>query len=128
MRRHAALLTCLSIALCACALPSTGTEETAAVIEAPSEATHTELQQAVNALLGKSVMLASDALTQSNVLVIDRTPARDSTGRRIEARSTELADRLRLVKRGDDCVLIDERTQQERVLSKIRCKAATIDR
>jgi hypothetical protein len=128
MRRHAALLTCISIALCACALPSAGTEETAAVVEAPSTATHAELQEAVNALLGKSVMLANDALTQTDVLVIDRTLARDSTGRRIEARETELPDRVRLVKRGGDCVLINERTQQERVLSKIRCKAATIDR
>jgi hypothetical protein len=124
MRRHAAALTWMSIVLCACALPSAGTEDAAAVIEAPTAATRAELQRSVNSLLGKNVMLGDDALTQSSVLVIDRTVARDPTGRRIEARDTQPPDRLRLVKRGADCVLINESTQQEVVLRNVTCKKA----
>jgi hypothetical protein len=122
MRPHAAVLTWISIVLCACALPSAGTEDAAAVIEAPSATTRAELQRSVNSLLGKNVMLGDDALTQSSVLVIDRTVARDPTGRRIDARETQLPDRLRLIKRGADCVLINEATQQEVILRNVTCK------
>ncbi|HVF15853.1 MAG TPA: hypothetical protein VNA21_03050 [Steroidobacteraceae bacterium] len=125
MRRHAALLTWISIALCACALPSAGTEDAAAFVAAPSAATRAELQRSVNALLGKNVMLADDALTQSSVLVIERSAVRDPTGRRVEARETQMPDRLRLIKRGADCVLINESTQQEAILRNVACKQAS---
>ena len=97
--------------------------EAAAVIQQPTSASRAELQSAVNAALGMTVTLADDALTKRNTLTIERDAIRDSSGRRIEVREREAPEMFQLVKRGDQCVLIHDRTKQETVLREARCSA-----
>lgn len=104
-----------------CALGTEKTVEVPAVISAPTDAARAELYAAVIESLGMPITLADDALTHESTLSIERTPIRDSSGRRIEVRERTKPELFRLVKRGEDCVLIHERTQTETVLRAARC-------
>jgi len=92
-----------------------------AVIVNATMASRAELQRAVSSIVGAPVTLADDALTRASTLTIERTPMRDPSGRRIEAREIDPPHLFRLVKRGTSCVLIHERTQQEVVLRETEC-------
>jgi len=109
--------------LSGCAASSSGTETPAVIVSPDSESRHA-LQQAVNSLLGRSVMLANDALTRESSLVIERTPARDPSGRKIEVRDDVKPEIFRLVSRDGQCVLIRESTREQVTLERVRCAAA----
>ncbi len=112
----------LSLAMSACVM-STAASDSPARIIAPTMASRAELRQAIMAALdGLPVTLAGDALTRESSLSIERATQRDSSGRRIEARETSRPELFRLVKHGDDCVLIHERTQSRTTLHATRCE------
>jgi hypothetical protein len=102
---------------------STEASDVAAKIAAPTAESRAELRQAVmNALDGTPVTLADDALTRESILTIERQQARDSSGRRIDAREVERPELFRLVKHGSDCVLVHERTRSRMILRSARCE------
>jgi hypothetical protein len=99
-------------------------EDVPAVLVAPNAAVRAELAEALRAALGqRPIALASDALTRSSVLIIDRAPAGrppnpDATGRRLEIG----AQRFRLVVSGDRCVLVRPTDGWRRPLPTARCR------
>lgn len=117
--RLVAFVAC-SIAIGGCALGN-DTTDAPAVIAEPTNASRAELASAVNAALGMDVALAADALTQRSILTIERKPIRDDSGRRIEVAERAPPETFRLVRRGEQCVLIHERTQRETLLKATKC-------
>lgn len=112
-----------SIALAGCAVGGEPANDVPAVLEQPTNATREELHKAVASIVGTTVTLAPDALTRDTTLSIERTPLRDASGRRIEVRERTGPELFRLFKRGDQCVLIHERTKTETILKSSRCVA-----
>jgi hypothetical protein len=116
-------ITVCSLATGGCALGGDKVSDVPAVIERPTDASRAELLNIVNTAVGTQVTLAPDALTRESTLSIERTPIRDSSGRRVEVRERTGPELFRLVKRGDQCVLIHERTKAETVLRATQCAA-----
>jgi hypothetical protein len=118
--KRVALVLIAGAAVGGCAL-SNESSATDALIVNPTDASRAELASTVNAALGKQVTLADDALTRTSTMTIERTPIRDASGRRIEVREREGPELFRLIKRGTQCVLIQERTGREFVLRSATC-------
>lgn len=88
------------------------------------DATRAVLANAVaQALEGRDVLLAPDALTASSQLLLDPARPRDASGRVLQGRETRTPESFRLMKVGDECVLKHERTAKEYVLQGVRCEA-----
>ena len=79
-----------------------------AVLVDPTDAVRAELRAALTAALGQApVAIAADALTQTNVLVIDRAPVRELENRPLDGRVLEpTAQRFELVLASGECVLV----------------------
>lgn len=120
-RRPIAALAVVNGFIAGCALGTEQANDVPAVIDGVTDASRAELSQAVGTMLGQPVTLANDALTRSSVLTIERVPVRDADGRRIDARERAAPEVFRLVKRGDRCILIHERTKTESILHDVRC-------
>ena len=76
------------------------------------------LADAVAALLGQPhVVLADDALTRTDLLLVERT-------QRGDGRSTERPVAFRLVKEGDACVLVRQPDGPKRRLDGVPCRPA----
>lgn len=83
--------------------------ETPAVLIEPTPESRAELLHVVTAALHHSdVTLADDALTQSSLLLIERKPARDPTGRRLSGRDYDKPEQFQLVTDGRRCTLIHQ--------------------
>lgn len=93
--------------------------DTPAVLVAPTAEVQAELDAAVAAALnGRPVRLAPDALTASDLLIVE--------GPRTD-RDLGSVTRFRLVRRDSSCVLVHEAGGFERVLRRARCEAAAAD-
>lgn len=78
-----------------------------AVIVDPDEQTRSELLAAVSgALNGRPVTLASDALTSSSLLTVERKSHENLEGRPATGRMLESPEQFRLVKSKSHCILI----------------------
>jgi hypothetical protein len=96
--------------------------DVAAVIVDADDASRAALRATLaDAFGGREVVIADDALTTSSVLAIERGPHRTINNPTPDGRILAEPHRFRLVKRGDECVLIDPRDQSERVLADTRC-------
>jgi hypothetical protein len=115
--RTSALLAAL---LSGCAT-SNGAEQQAALLAAPDAASRAAIQQAAAKLVGHPVALADDAFTRESMITIERSAARDPSGRRIEARETSMPTSLRLVQRGTACILVQDETNKEVALDGVKC-------
>ena len=105
--RFAALL------LSGCAL-SFAQSEVAAVIDKPTGESRAELAHAVSSALdGASVRLAEDALTRDSLLIIERP----HTGRDVDK-----PEHFRLLKVGEQCTLVHERTGRRTTLASTTCQ------
>jgi hypothetical protein len=113
----------IALVLCACGTTQGTEHATPAVIVSADAISRSALQQAIVSMLGKPVTLADDALTHESVLTIERTAARDPSGRRIESRDTALPDTFRLIQRATQCILVHEATHKESVLRGVKCRA-----
>ena len=118
------------IALCVLAACTTvpAAQDVPAVIIAPDAQSRAELQHAVSAALGRtSVILAGDALTHDSLLIVERARLYDArTGiaqGRAQGRETRMPEQFRLVKSGQHCVLIHERSGQRILLANAQCAA-----
>jgi hypothetical protein len=83
-------------------------EEHPAVLVDPTDAVRAELHAALTAALGRApVAIADDALTQTNVLIIERAPVRELDGRPLDGRVLEpTVHRFELVLATGQCVLV----------------------
>lgn len=122
MTRATTLVLAALAALAGCR--SLAADDVPAVLVAPNVAVRAELVEALRAALGQApVALASDALTRSSVLTIDRAPAGrppnpDASGRRLEIE----AQRFQLVVAGGACVLVRPADGWRRALPTARCR------
>ena len=93
-----------------------------ALITDHDDASRAALQTAVSAAFGgQEVMLAGDALTVSSLLLIEHGPRGSLNNPPATGRVLEAPLRFRLVKNGDDCVLIDLRDDSRHVLANTSC-------
>jgi hypothetical protein len=110
------------LSLSACA--SMAQHDAPAVIVTPTPESHAELVQVVSSALSSAdVRIAADALTREDLLVIDRTPARDASGQRLSGRDFGRPEHFRLVKDRSQCVLIHTSTGVRYELKKVQCAA-----
>ena len=98
--------------------------ESAAVIDNASRETKAELEATISRILKKTrVTIADDALTQSDILIISRTPKRNIRLNPVLGRSKEKPHRFQLVKIGQACYLKYEATQERYKLETTSCQA-----
>ena len=104
----------LWLALAACR--TTGALETRAYITHPTPESRTAVSQAVGkALDGAQVTLDDDALTRDGVLNVDQPARRDPTRLTTEGRdpsNSGVTERFHLIKDGEHCVLVHDRTNR----------------
>jgi hypothetical protein len=83
-------------------------EQQPAVLVDPTDSVRAELRAALTAALGRApVAIADDALTQTNVLIIERAPLRGPDGRPLDGRVLEpTVHRFELVLVSSECVLV----------------------
>jgi len=115
--------TIVGLALAASACTSIAARETPALLANPSQETHAELVSTISSALNvTNVTIADDALTRESTLVIERTPARDSTGQRLTGRDYDKPEQFRLLLVGDDCKLLHVSTGKLYPLQRGRCR------
>jgi len=111
----------LMLGVTACKTAPTEQDKAARIVD-PDDASRAALQRVVDDALHTNVNLASDALTQSSILIIHRKPMRDSTGIPIDGRLLETPIQFRLVTNRELCILIDQRDQSRYALENTRCE------
>ena len=93
-----------------------------ATITNPSKATYQELEQILStALKGMPVILADDALTKSDRLIIERKMQFDPQGNPIMGRELGTPYQFRLVKRNNTCILVNATSGDRWPLVKAKC-------
>lgn len=97
-------------------------QDAPALLARPSAESHAELVQTISSALNvKTVTIAEDALTRENVLVIERTPARDAAGQRLSGRDFDKPEQFQLLRSGKRCVLLHIRTAKRYDLTNTPC-------
>ncbi len=101
----------------------TAESDVPAVITDPTDASRTALRDALSeAFNDTEVTLADDALMQTSLLTIEVGARRTIENPPLTGRVLEKPMQFRLVKNGDDCVLIDLRNQSRHKLGNTTCK------
>lgn len=119
-RVAAALVAAHLLSTCASGLAQ---PEVPAVIDKPTVQSRGELARAVSdALNGAPVMLADDALTTDSRLIIEKARPRDASGVPLSGRDRDKPEIFRLVKAGEQCVLVQERTGKRTTLPSTHCQ------
>jgi hypothetical protein len=114
----------VGLTLTASACTSIKAREAPALLVNSNEETRAELVSTISSALNvTSITIADDALTSDSTLVIERTPARDSTGQRLSGRDYTQAEQFRLLLVGSDCELLHVRTGKRYPLSRSRCRS-----
>jgi hypothetical protein len=116
---------CFSVAV-ACAFvgcaTSSAADERAAVIVQASAKSRAVLQGVISSALGdRQVAMAEDALTRESGLSIEPVRSRDHNGRLVQGREMRAPEKFLLVKRGQHCILIHERTGERFDLVDTQC-------
>jgi hypothetical protein len=97
--------------------------EVPAIIDKPTQESRAELAHAVSeALNGAPVTLADDALTTDSRLIIEKARPRDASGMPLSGRDRDKPEIFRLVKAGEQCLLVQERTGKRTTLLSTRCQ------
>ena len=92
-----------------------------ALITAPDDASRAALRHTISGIFGQDVPLADDALTNSSVLLIERNLRGRLDAPPAAGRVLEEPIRFRLVKSGDECVLVDLRDESRHSLIDTNC-------
>jgi hypothetical protein len=93
-----------------------------ALIAAPDDASRAALRDTVSGIFGgQNVPLADDALTKSSLLLIERNLRGSLDAPPAMGRVLEEPIRFRLVKSGDECVLVDLRDESRHLLTDTTC-------
>lgn len=106
-----------------CQTVATGFDKPARITD-PTDDSRAALQQTVNAVLNTNVTLADDALTDSSLLIVERSMPKSMDGSPAQGRTMEMPYQFRLVINGDECILIDQRDESRHVLQDTSCIAA----
>jgi hypothetical protein len=117
----------VTIAFTACASSSAqvGKVDKPVIIDQPDAKSRLALQNAISKALGASyVVLADDALTRENTIIIEPTRVRNFEGQRLQGRETRMPEKFHLVrgKKKDECVLVFDRTGVRTTLVDAHCK------
>ena len=108
-------------ALGACA-QRTAQPDAPAVLTAPTDDTRAELLRVVSgAMNGAPVTLAPDALTNDDMLIVERAARRDATEMKLGGREMGKPAHFRLVKSGPACVLIHVESGRRWTLDSATC-------
>jgi hypothetical protein len=99
------------------------TDDVPALVTNPTAASRAALQRAVNDFLNMDVTITDDALTSSNMLIIERNPPTGMQNQVATGRNMDPAIQFRLVLNGTDCILVDTRDDSRRVLEDTTCAA-----
>lgn len=114
---------CAGVALAAACQCGAASSAAQAVIVDANDAARAELSQVVSdALGGRPVLLAADALTQSSELFIERTARSGPLGVRVPGRDMEPAQRFRLLSEGGRCVLVHVNADVTYALRRVQCR------
>jgi len=108
--------------LVACQTVATNYDQPARIVD-PTPESAAVLQQTVNAALNIEVVLADDALTDTSLIIIERSVPRSLEGAPAQGRNMELPIQFRLVINDNDCILIDQRDQSRHELRDTSCIA-----
>ena len=93
-----------------------------AVIDNPDADSRTALRATVNELFdGQDVLIADDALTKSSELTLEVGKRQSLEHQRINGRIVTEPMRIRLVRNGNDCLLIDPRDDSRHQLADTTC-------
>ena len=122
LKLHTLLAALLPLTVLGCQTVGTNTD-TPALIVNPDAASRAALRNAVDTAFGTSVTLADDALTNSSLLTIERSPQSTIDNPNPQGRIMEMPFQLRLYINGDDCILVDERDQRRFTLPDTSCVA-----
>jgi hypothetical protein len=110
------LAVALVAAAAGCRTGSGAAVEAPAYVVRPTPESRAALAQAVEKALSTQVTIDDDALTRNGVLEIEGARRRDPTGLVLEGRDPEAphgrSERFHLVKIGQRCVLIHDRTDR----------------
>ena len=106
-----------------CQTVATGYDKPARITD-PTDDSRVALRQTVNAALNTNVTLADDALTDSSLLIVERSMPKSMEGSPAQGRTMDMPYQFRLVINGDECVLIDQRDDSRHVLRDTSCIAA----
>jgi hypothetical protein len=109
------------LAVAACHTPTAGSDLPALIVR-PDEASKMALEKTLTGLFGDHpVALADDALTQSSMLTLDITPRQSVGGEAVLGRVLQGPYRFQLVKRQDNCFLVDLRDGKRYLLRNTSC-------
>lgn len=99
-----------------------GAGDVPAVITSPDDDSRAALQSALAASFGgHDVVIADDALTKTSLLTVEREPRRTLDNPSPGGRILIEPYRFRLVKNGEECVLVDLRDDSRHVLENTNC-------
>jgi hypothetical protein len=107
----------------ACRTVPSRTEVPAIIVNATPESGAALSKAVSEALNGAPVKLAADALTKTDVLIIEREHPLDPTGHPLNGREREMPEHFQLIKSADQCVLVYRRTEQRFPLAGVACSA-----
>ena len=116
------LIAALVVGVGGCRTVATDHDRAARIIHA-DDASRAALQHAVNDALNTNVTLADDALTESSLLIIERSPPRSMQGLPTQGRNMDIPIQFRLVINREDCILIDQRDRSRYELDNTTCEA-----
>jgi len=108
--------------LAACQTVDADLDRPARIVNADADS-RAALQAVVNEALGRGVMLADNALTNTSLLAIERWPTGTIDNPVPEGRKLDKPIQFRLVINGSDCILIDQRNESRHVLKDTECAA-----
>jgi hypothetical protein len=120
---------CRSVLAAATIVPaacgSLAAQERPAVIASATERSRAELVRVVSAAMnGQPVTLAQDALTRDSTLILERRTPPGPQGRAATGRTLEAPTELKLVLRGERCLLVRVADGREWPLDEARCVPA----
>lgn len=113
-----------SLSACTGAPAQSNADETvSAVIVNSTDRSRASLHDVVRkALARESLLLSDEALTEDSTLVVEPQRIRDSAGQLLTDSSVRV-ERFQLLKRGDECLLVHERTGRRYLLPETTCVA-----
>ena len=111
------------IVLSACQLGPTQKDLDALLLN-PSAEVQAELASAISSMLNHDkILLKVDDFVKSSTVTVERVVLKDANGIRLQGLELEMPNVFKLIKRGDDCLLIRLKSDQERLIKTAQCKA-----
>ena len=113
-------LVAAALFLASCASAPDPIDEPARIVE-PDENSRAALRATLHEALGVSVTVSDAALTDSSLLVIENQPPATMENPVPQGRIMDLPIQFRLVRNGDDCILINRQDEKRYLLRDTRC-------